>query len=231
MSNFPLLLISLVLFFIWSFLLFFGKKTRREQIIMSIAGLVLAPAILVVASNDYRVTQTLAYGSIGIEDLIFAFSFTGVAAVIYEILIGRKLVPARHKHLWGKHPVNWFASLVIILGSWALVSLMALWLFPVNSVYALMVGGLLVLTYIIADRHDLILDALFSGLFMATLVFGLEQLFFVQLFPTEAAALWQIDRLSDFLPGGVPIEEIIWILIVGMVIGPVYEFVRHYRVK
>ncbi|MFA6131914.1 MAG: lycopene cyclase domain-containing protein [Patescibacteria group bacterium] len=231
MFNLPFLFIALILFFIWALLFFFGKNTRREQIIMSLAGLVLTPAVLMVASNDYRVTGTLSYGLIGVEDLIFAFSFTGVAAVVYEILIGRRLVPARHKHLWGKHPINWFASLVIILGSWALVSMAALWLFPVNSVYALMVGGLLVLTYIITDRHDLIFDALFSGLFMAILVFGLEQLFFVQLFPTEAAAIWQVDRLSGFLPGGVPVEEIIWVLIVGMAIGPVYEFVRHYRVK
>lgn len=229
MFNLPFLLIALVLFFIWSLLFFFGKKTRREQIIMSIAGLVLTPAILMVASSDYRVAGIAANGFVGIEDLIFAFSFTGVAAVIYEILVGRRLIPVRHKHLWGKHPINWFASLVIVLGGWAAISLAALWLFPVNSVYALMVGGLLVLTYIIADRHDLIFDALFSGLFMAVLVFGLEQLFFVQLFPTEAAAIWQVDRLSGFLPGGIPVEELVWILIVGMAIGPVYEFVRHYR--
>jgi hypothetical protein len=221
----------LVLFFIWSLLFFFGKKTRREQIIMSLAGLVLAPAVLMVASSDYRAAGGDFSGFFGIENLIFAFSFTGTAAVVYEVLVGRRLAPIRHKHLWGGHPINWFASLVIILASWAAISLAALWLFPVNSVYALMVGGLLVLTYIIADRHDLIFDALFSGLFMAVLVFGLEQLFFIQLFPTEAATLWQIDRLSGFLPGGLPVEELIWILIVGMAVGPVYEFVRHYRVK
>lgn len=230
MLNLSFLLLSLTLFFLWSLVFFFGKKTRREQIIMSVVGLVLTPAILMVATNDYR-AGGWAQGFAGIEDFIFAFSFTGLAAVIYEVLVGRRLAPVRCKHLWGKHPVNWFASLVIILGGWALISCAALLLFPINSIYAFMIGGLLVLTFIIVDRRDLLLDALFSGLFMAVLVFGLEQIFFIQLFPTAAASLWQTDRLSGFLPGGIPIEELVWILIVGMAIGPIYEFVRHYRVK
>jgi len=231
MFNLPFLLISLVLFFVWSAMFFFGQSTRREQIIMSLAGLVLTPAILMVASSDYRTAGSLVSGFIGVEDLIFAFSFTGLAAVVYEILIGRRLISIRHQHLWGKHPLNWFSSLVIILGGWALISCAAIFLFPINSIYAFMIGGLMVITFIIADRHDLLLDSLFSGLFMAILVFGLEQLFFIHLFPTEASALWQVDRLSGFLPGGIPVEEFIWFLIVGMAIGPVYEFVRHYRVK
>lgn len=231
MFNFPFLLLALIMFFVWSLLFFFGKKTRREQIIMSIAGLVLTPAILMVASSDYRANGSIISGFVGVEDLIFAFSFVGSAAVVYEILIGRRLVPIRHKHLWGKHPLNWLAGLVIILGGWALVSCAAIFLFPVNSIYAFMVGGLMITTYIIADRHDLLLDSLFSGLFMAILVFGLEQLFFIHLFPTDARAIWQVDRLSGFLPGGVPVEEFVWFLIAGMAIGPVYEFVRHYRVK
>jgi len=231
MFHLPFLLLALTVFFLWALLFFFGKQTRREQIIMSLAGLVLTPAIIMIASADYRVTGLLPGGFIGVEDLIFAFSFTGVAAVAYELLIGKRLVSVRHQHLWGKHPINWFSSLIIILGGWALISLAALFLFPINSVYALMVGGLMVITYIITDRHDLALDAIFSGLFMAVLIYGLDLLFFVHLFPSEAASIWQIDRLSGFLPGGVPVEEFIWVLIVGMAIGPVYEFVRHYRVK
>jgi len=231
MFHLPLLLVSLVLFFIWSLFFFFGKSTRREQIIMSLAGLILTPAILMVAAVDYRAGGILANGFIGIEDLIFAFSMTGVAAVAYEILIGRRLVPFRRKHFGGRHPLNWLATLIIIIGAWALISLTALFLFPINSSYAFMVGGLLIITYIIADRHDLLLDAIFSGLFLALLVFGLEQVFFVQLFPETAASFWQSERLSGFLLGGLPIEELIWIAIVGLSVGPAYEFVKHYKVK
>jgi hypothetical protein len=162
--------------------------------------------------------------------LIFAFSFVGVAAVAYEVLVGRRLKPIRCKHLWGKHPINWLAALVIVIGAWVLVSGAAWLLFPINSIYAFMIGGLMVIVYIIADRHDLLLDSIFSGLFMASLAFGLEQIFFIHLFPVEANFVWQVDRLSGFLPGGLPFEEFVWFLIAGMAIGPVYEFVRHYRV-
>jgi len=231
MSNLPFLLVSLVLFFIWSILFFFGRQTRREQIIMSVAGVVLTPAILMVASNDYLMANGASSAFIGIENFIFAFSFMGVAAVAYEVLIGRRLKPLRCKHFWGGHHLNWIATLVILIGSWVAASAALILLFPIGSIYGFVVGGLLVITYMIAERHDLLVDALFSGLFMAVLVFGLEQVFFKHLFSVSSASFWQVDRLSGWNINQIPIEEIIWILVVGMAIGPAYEFVRHYRVK
>jgi len=198
---------------------------------MSLVGLILTPAIILVATSDYRADGTIISGFLGIENFIFAFSLTGVAAVAYEVIVGRRLAPIRRKHLGGKHPLNWISTLIIVLGGWTLISASALYLFPINSVYAFMIGGLLVATYIIADRHDLLLDAIFSGLFLAILVFGLEQIFFVHIFPETATTFWQTERLSGFLLGGLPVEEIIWIAIVGLSVGPVYEFVRNYKIN
>lgn len=231
MNNLPFLLISLGLFFVWALLLFFGKQTRREQIIMSLVGLVLTPAIVMVAVSDYLASNALERGYIGLENFIFAFSLTGTAAVAYEILVGRRLKPLRRKHLWGKHHLNWLATLVIILGAWAAVTSAMFFLFPIGSVYSFIVGGLLVFTYIIAERHDLLVDAVFSGLFTVVLVFGLEQIFFRHIFSVSPSSFWQVDRLSGFSLNQIPVEEIIWVLIVGLAIGPVYEFIRQYRVK
>ncbi|MFH1252717.1 MAG: lycopene cyclase domain-containing protein [Candidatus Uhrbacteria bacterium] len=231
MSNLPFLLLSLALFFIWTLLFFFGRQTRREQIIMSLVGVVLTPAIILIAVNDYLASDVVSHGSIGLENFIFAFSLTGTAAVAYEILVGRRLKNLRHKHFWGPHHLNWLATLVILLGAWAGVSSAMFFLFPIGSIYSFIVGGLLVTTFMIAERHDLLIDSLFSGLFTVVLVFGLEQIFLRHIFVVSSASLWQIDQLSGFSLNQIPVEEIIWIMVVGMAIGPVYEFVRHYRVK
>lgn len=229
MINFPFLLVSLTLFFVWSLLFFFGKKTRGEQIIMSIVGVVLTPAIIMVSSFDYRGGGWLD-GFIGLEDLLFAFSLTGVAAVIYEILVGRRLVPLRRKRLGGEHPLHWLATLIIILASWAGIFMALLILFPTNSVNAFAVSGLIIFTYIIADRHDLLLDAILSGIYVMALVFVLEQIFFFHLYPTSANQLWQTGHLSGLFLNQIPLEELLWLMVVGLTIGPIYEYIRHYRV-
>jgi hypothetical protein len=234
MNNLPFLLLSLVLFFVWALLFFFGKQTRREQIILSLVAIILTPMILLLATSDYliRGTETEdSNGFIGIENFIFAFSFTGIAAVAYEILIGRRLKPLRRKHFWGNHHLNWLATLVILIGAWFLVSSAMILLFPIGSIYAFIVGGLLVITYIIAERHDLLFDSLFSGLFMAVLIFGLEQIFFRHIFLIDPKGIWQINNLSELSINQIPIEEIIWILVVGMAVGPAYEYMRHYYVR
>ena len=77
--------------------------------------------------------------------------------------------------------------------------------------------------YIVADRKDLLYNALFSGLIITIVVFVIEQLFFVRLYPGAAATLTTL--------GGVPMEQLVWAAVVGFAIGPLYEYVRHWRIN
>jgi hypothetical protein len=103
--------------------------------------------------------------------------------------------------------------------------------FSLTTIHALMIGGLLVGMYVIADRHDLLMNALLSGLFTSALVFITEQIFFVRLFPLDASLFWQWNALSKFVIGGIPLEEIMWAAVVGFTIGPMYEWLRRVEVK
>ncbi len=225
------LLTSLVLFIVWLAFLLFSNETRREQVTMSIVGLVISPGILILAINDYRNVLTDSQSIIGIEDLLFAFSLFGIAAVIYQALVGRHVHKLRGSNYEIHHAGHWIGHLILVLGLWAFASLLLLFVFSLSSIHALIVGGLLVGMYIIADRHDLLMNALLSGLFMAALIFVTEQIFFVRLFPMDAAALWQWDSISTFIVGGVPLEEIMWAAVVGFTVGPLYEWLRRYEVR
>ena len=230
----PFLFISLFCFALWCLLFLFSKKTRKEQLLMSLFGFVLAPGmILLVLLTDFRQTASLTSGTVGIEDILFAFSICGIAAVIYEIFLGRHvhlLKPQKGKfHSTGAH---WLAHLIILLGLWMCVTLLLLLLFPINSVYAFIVGGLLIGIYIIADRHDLLLNALLSGLFLVVILFFLEQVFFIRLFPDAAILFWkQTDSISGFYVYGIPLEELLWAATVGFTLGPLYEYVRKWKLK
>jgi hypothetical protein len=64
---------------------------------------------------------------------------------------------------------------------------------------------------------------------MASLIFLLENIFFVRLFPLDAGSFWQFENLSPMLLGGVPMEELIWAAVAGFAIGPLYEWLRHLK--
>ena len=199
---------------------------------MSIVGLVLSPGVLLIAATDYRNIITDSAQIIGVEDLLFAFSLFGIAAVIYHVLLGKHTHKIQGKKIKINHKAtHWVAHLILVIGIWAVASLLLLEVFALTSVQAGIVAGLLVATYIIAERQDLLLDALLSGLMVAVLIFLIEHLFFARMFPEAATSYWQFENLSTFVIGGIPLEELMWAAVVGFTIGPMYEWLRRYALK
>ncbi len=217
---------SLALFAVWAILLLLSRPTRREQLVMSAVGLVVAPAALFLAAQE---GTGVIQGPIGVEDLLFAVSFFGVAAVAYEALMGVHLHAVRPARKDPKHPLlAWAGRLMLALSFWAAVSVANLFVFELSIPRALAAGALLVAVYVVADRKDLLLNALISGVFMSALVFLCQQLFFVRLFPAEAA----VRALSaPYLIGGVSTDILLWSAMAGFAIGPLYEYVRRLKAK
>ncbi len=215
---------SLALFAVWAMLLLLSRPTRREQLVMSLVGLVIAPAALFLAAAE---GTSAVQGPIGVEDLIFAVSFFGVAAVAYEALMGVHLHAVRPARKEPKHPLlAWAGRLLLALSFWAAVSVANLFVFELSVPRAAAAGALLVAVYVVAERKDLLLNALISGLFMSALVFLCQQLFFVQLFPGEAA----VRALSaPYIVGGVSTDVLLWSAMAGFAIGPLYEYVRRLK--
>jgi hypothetical protein len=214
-----LLFPSILLFLVWFLFFFLSHTTRKEQIIMSLAGLILSPAVLLVSLGDVEGTSQ-TFGSVGIEDLLFAFSFFGIAAVIYQALLGRRMKPWKGKHTLFFHPVvHWFTHLIIVLAVWVILSFAFLTIFSLTSLHAFVVAGLLIGTFMIAHRHDLFLNAVASGVFITLLLFVLEKIF---------TARWSVDSSIPVMSSD-PLAPWVWIWVVGFVIGPLYEYLRHQK--
>ncbi len=217
---------SLALFAVWAMLLVLSRPTRREQLILSLIGLVIAPAALFLAAAE---GVGPIYGPVGVEDLIFAWSFFGVAAVAYEALMGTRLQAMRPAKKEPKHPLlSWAGRLVLALSFWAAVSVANLFVFALSVPRAAAAGALLVAVYVVADRKDLLMNALVSGAFMAATVFLCQHLFYVRLFPVEAAArAWAVPSTL----GHVPVDLLLWSAMAGFAIGPLYEYVRRLKAQ
>lgn len=226
------LILSLVFFLIWLGLMLLSNETRREQLIMSVVGAVVTPGVLIIVAEDYRNIVSDSASAVGIEDFIFVFSLFGIAAVVYQVLFGKHLHKMKGEKIDIPHAgAHLLTHIILVLGLWAFISLIMIHIFALSSIQALIVGGLLIGTYIIAQRQDLLLDALLSGLIMAALVFIIEQLLFIRLFPVEAGAFWQFNATTSFLIGGIPAQELLWAATVGFAIGPLYEWLRRYEFK
>jgi len=226
----PFLYVSLALFVFWCGVLFLSKKTRQEQLVMSVIGLALSPGAIMIASLDSATSGTTIGGTVGIEDLLFAFSVFGLASVIYQVVLGKHAKRLRGDRIFLSHPAtHWLAHLIIALGIWTCIALSLVVVLGLTAAQSVVVGGLLVGTYVIADRKDLMFNALLSGIFVSALVFAAEQIFFVRMFPDAAPAFWNARHLGGLMLGGIPVEEIVWSGVVGFAIGPLYEYMREIK--
>ena len=66
---------------------------------------------------------------------------------------------------------------------------------------------------------------------MAVMIFVVEQIFFLRLFPETFANLSLLSNTSSYVLGSVPMEEILWAAVVGFTIGPLYEYLRRFRLE
>lgn len=213
---------------IWVFVLLLSEETRREQLIMSAIGLVLSPAVLLVVTSGGWSGLT----SLGYTDFLFSFSLFGLAAVIYQAVTGKQSEPIKRRRRKLKNRrLHWLACLLIITGVWLFATLLTSMFFDIYPGQAFVVGGLIIGIYLIADRRDLMVNALFSGLFIAILLFTVEKVFFLKLFPEANLAQMLYGEGLGATIAGVPLGGLVWAAIVGFTVGPVYEYVRSLRLK
>lgn len=199
---------------------------------MSAVGLVMAPVFILLAGTRYQNTLITQQISFGVEDFLFTFSLFGIASIIYHVLLGKHVHSFKGDKLRLKNPAaHWIAHLVLVLGTWICLTLSVIVIFSTPPMQAILFGGALIGIYMIANRHDLLVDALLSGIMSTALVFLVEQLFFIRLSPEIASAYWQWSDLSPFILGGIPLEELFWAAIVGFTIGPMYEWLRHKKIS
>ena len=211
------LVISIVLFALWCLLLVISRATRGEQLVLSLVGLALAPAIVFLALQMAPGTSR----QLGVEDFLFALSFFGIAAVIYEVMFGRHFVIIRSRVPTNHPNLAWIARLFLVICAWIVISVLCFFILQLPMVRAMLAGALLIGVYVIAARKDLLGNALATGTFMAALIFVCELLLGLRFHPTSLP--------SAFMT--VSFVHLVWAAVVGFAIGPLYEYVRHLKAR
>lgn len=214
----------LALALVWLVLFFISRETRREMLIMSVLMLLAMPGTIWLAGTDVRSLEVFTGIVITADMLIFGALVGGIASVAYHVLFRKRFQKLKKSERKPIKPAaaHWLAHLLIILGIWAFASLFLTFVFNINAAHTLIVGGIMVGLYVIADRKDLLMDALLSAILMAVMIFLIEQVFVIRIFP-------EITPTAFF--ASVPLEEIAWAAVIGFTFGPLYEYTRQLKLS
>ncbi len=222
---------SLGLLFIWLAIFFTlrRKESRKEMLIVSLwTSLVgFAEPIFIPEYWDPPSLFDLAQKTgFDIESIIFAFSIGGIAAVIYEAIFKIKHRPVSlRERLRSIHKLHYFFL------SLAPLTFLLLWFFTkTNPIYsasiAMFVGGI----GAIICRRDLAKKILVGGI----IFLGLYFTFFASFnwaFPGYIDQVWNFGAISGILILGVPIEELLFALTLGMLWSSLYEHLTWRTIK
>ncbi len=224
------ILLVFVFAIIWAILFSFGSfESRREQIIMSLVGLVLGPVTELLYFTDYWMPQSIFSFNVGshpvlLEDLLFGFFFAGAVSVLYTSL--------SRKVLRGDYNFQHFVHLATF-SAMATGMVIILWLWGVNSIFATTAGFIAVTASVLVLRPDLYKSALWSGLLTSGLLFVIYFVGF-SIVSNSDSILSQTWFLFDANLGlrllKVPVSELVWGFGAGMMVGTIYKVASGKRI-
>ncbi len=197
---------------VWMCMYVTKKDMRRNMLRMSFFSAPLGPISEYFHVSDYWRPETVTGTLIGPEDVLVAFFIGGISAVIYAWVSGTR-ERAKKDGVW------YVLAGGYVLGALILTTGMWLGLGSVITTFTLF-SMCIVLSVVFRPR--LFMPMLLSGLCFALFLFAFYLLFFA-LFPGIVDAWWFGASGTRFI--GVPLEEIAWGFLWGMVAGVCYEVV------
>jgi hypothetical protein len=157
-------------------------------------------------------------GGYGLEDALFSFFAGGIAVGLYDFLFKLKVSKKPSKKLKKGHALLF----ALALSSLILVAT------PLNAIYFFISLQLCGAAAIVWQRKDLLLHSLAGGL-VFMLLYGCLFTIFKILFPHFLPDYYHLQGTSRLLITGIPLEEFLYGLTLGMMWAPIYEY--EHRVK
>lgn len=214
---------SLIFFLFWTFIFLKRKDLRKEIVWASLVGLPFG-IIEIFFVPYYWYPESLfglmrQYG-FGLEGFLYAFSISGIAAVVYEFLEKKKTVKIRRDKKIHIAPFLLFLSVFLSLE----------FLFPEKPMLNLTAGficGVILTAWL---RRDLLKQILLSGLIFGIFYF-INFVFINAMGGDLVSQFYSPQILGNLKVLGVPLEEIIGSFAGGAFWSTLYEYTKAYRIK
>ncbi|MDD4563652.1 MAG: lycopene cyclase domain-containing protein [Candidatus Nanoarchaeia archaeon] len=218
---------DLTLLIVWFILFYFRKNVRKEMLIISLLigiGGLFAETIYTI---DWWQPLTITGTLIGIEDFLFGFAIGGIGSSIYEVIFKKtvkiKKINQKKRFNQNKNILLFGASIVVLL-------FITFFLMKLNSFYSSIISLGIPIIYMNVKRKDLILNSILSGFFLMLTSF-LAFITVELITPGWINSAWFLENLSGIIILTAPLEDLIWSFLMGMFIGPLYEFWKEGKIQ
>ena len=205
-----------ITFCVWLVLFIYSKNTRKEMVI---TGILVTPFVVIdyFTVPMYWTPKTLFNIPVGIEGFIFTFFLSGIAAVIYEVVMRKRI---------GKKKDKFNTNSIVIFIAVTLFVILLFWFIKINIIYFIILENMFSSGVICFFRKDLLKDTIYSALFFSSVNFIIFTLW--GLLVPSALNWWTIKGIRL---GVIPIQELLFSFSFGAFVGPLYEYLTNGRIK
>ncbi|HVY01237.1 MAG TPA: lycopene cyclase domain-containing protein [Candidatus Nanoarchaeia archaeon] len=209
---------GLIFLIIWLILYLWREDTRKQMISISFIFGFAGVGADILYTQDWWSPLTLTNTRIGFEAFIVGFCIAGIATVIYEDLFKKRIRKRKNvnkEKVFAKELKITLLMLFLFFGTF--------YFFNLNSFIATIITLSVPTLIIYLKRKDLIIDSIVSGflmLFIAFIVYSLLEL----ITPGWVEEFWHFTNVPNFIFLNMPLDDMIWYFLTGMLIGPLYEF-------
>jgi hypothetical protein len=211
--------LALIWFFAW-FILFILRKDQRLKMLIMSCAVILFAFFDYYSEPGYWHPQTFFSLRVGIEDILFGFSFGGVASALYPVKTNKRNGPRKRAV-----EIRNMAALSHVL----VISLGLYFIFDVNIMISLPIGLLTGCLLIVKIKPGLAKKLLSSGIYFGLLYFFILLLWLWR-FP-QAQQWWNLKIYANITVFNVPLGEVVFGFLFGAFWGVVYEFVLSYKLE
>lgn len=220
-------LMTALLSLLWLALFLYERPLRTEMVLLGLFGLFLLPLSFSVLDGS---STTYGLGLLTVSDLAFTFSVSGIAGVIFHAVLGKDyhLLPTKKQKVHADSVAQWWiVRLLLAFLFFVWITLLLTLAFDLTLAASVLISAVMLTIYIVSHRHDLLLDALASAALVGFLVYLAGEL--AAFFTGFPISLSFIDAPGSI--GAVPTDLLLWSLGVGLVLGPLYEYIRRFELK
>ena len=205
---------------VWAVIFLWKKNTKKEMLILSVLFGIAGIIAEIIYIKDWWRPLTITHTPVGIEDFLFGFSAGGIMSVIYEAIFKKKI---RIKKARKKKKIKRNLEFLFIISLLSILFLGSFFLLKLNSLFSTLIAFAVPISIIYIKRKDLITDSLATGILavvIAIIAYNLLDL----MTPGWIQKFWLFENMQKIIILNVPIQEIIWYMLAGMFIGPLYEY-------
>lgn len=212
---------------LWIALFVHERELRLEMLVLGILGLFLLPLSFTVLQGT---DVSYGFSQLTVADLLFTYVIASLAGVLFHAVLGKHyhLLPTKkHREPTESLAQWWLIRLLFALLFFVWMTLLLALAFEVSLAGSVFLAAVILSIYLVSHRHDLLYDAIVSALLTGFIVFLAGEL--AAVFTGLPIAISVVESSGSI--GSVPNDLIIWSLGVGLILGPLYEYIRRLQLR